>query len=486
MADLHKLTLLHSNDLHGDFLAETLDETLLGGISMLSGYVNKVRSEEENVLYCIAGDMLQGSIIDSEFRGLSTIEIMNILAPDVASIGNHEVDYGLAHLLFLERCARFPIVNANLFIKNPYTRLFQPHVILEIGEMKIMFIGIITEEVMMGMKQDILESFVNVEDAALEVGRICNAYKTTDIDFTVLLTHIGFEEDKHLAALLDPDWGVDLIVGGHSHTILSEPEIVNGIPVVQAGVGTRQIGRLDIVINTDKNSLHELNWRLINITSAECPRNESMEETIRRFKTETDNKYNRVLCTFPRELTHPDRYMETELGNLFSDILEDSLQPDIILLISGSLRKPVLPSIMTFGEFTEFYAYENEVLQVYVTGKQLRRMLTYVFRDEMFQGGHTEFYQVSRNLRMAFDRSLRKLTVLDFKGEPVQDDMLYAVGLQDFSVNNFQECFGFSIDEVRSNKPIRVISTSDRDVLLEYFEVTSRADAHIDGRITVF
>ena len=123
MGNYKNLTILHSNDLHGDFLAETLDMALLGGISMLSGYINKVRNEEKNVLYAIAGDMLQGSVIDSEFKGISTIEIMNLLAPDIASIGNHEIDYGLAHLLFLERCAKFPIVNANLFIKNPYTRL---------------------------------------------------------------------------------------------------------------------------------------------------------------------------------------------------------------------------------------------------------------------------------------------------------------------------------------------------------------------------
>ena len=85
---------------------------------MLSGYVSKVRREEENVLYCIAGDMFRGSIIDSEYLGLSTIQIMNMLAPDIVTLGNHEVDYGIAHLLFLEKCAEFPIVNANLHIKT--------------------------------------------------------------------------------------------------------------------------------------------------------------------------------------------------------------------------------------------------------------------------------------------------------------------------------------------------------------------------------
>ena len=64
---LKKLTILHSNDLHGDFLAENIDSGLVGGVSMLSGYVHKVKEEEENVIYAIAGDMFRGSIIDSEF-----------------------------------------------------------------------------------------------------------------------------------------------------------------------------------------------------------------------------------------------------------------------------------------------------------------------------------------------------------------------------------------------------------------------------------
>ena len=114
-----KFTILHSNDMHGDFLSEissgssTSKKELLGGLALLSGYINKVRAEEENVLYVISGDMLQGSLIDTEYKGISTMEIMNYLAPDVVALGNHEFDYGLPHLLFLEKMANFPIVNAN-------------------------------------------------------------------------------------------------------------------------------------------------------------------------------------------------------------------------------------------------------------------------------------------------------------------------------------------------------------------------------------
>ena len=154
LANMKRLTILHSNDLHGDFLAEKVDEKLIGGVSMLSGYVNKVRNEEQNTIYCIAGDMFRGSVIDSEFRGISTIEIMNMISPDVVTIGNHEIDYGIAHLLFLEKCAKFPIINANLHITTNNARLFKSHHIIEIDGMKILFIGIITDTVISMAKKE--------------------------------------------------------------------------------------------------------------------------------------------------------------------------------------------------------------------------------------------------------------------------------------------------------------------------------------------
>ena len=350
-----KLTLLHSNDMHGDFLAEHVDENLVGGVSMLSGYVNKVRQEEKNVIYAIAGDMFRGSIIDSEFQGISTIQIMNMLGPDVVTLGNHEVDYGVAHLLFLEKCAEFPIINANLHIKTNNARLFDPCYVMEIDGMKVLFIGILTEVALAQCKTDgLIGTFVTLEDAAEEVGRICNTYNATDIDFTVLLTHIGFEEDKALAALLDPAWGVDVIIGGHSHTFLDEPAVVNGIPVVQAGTGTDQIGRFDIVINTDENCIDSYSWKNIPINAENCPRDPAIEDIIHTYKERTDAKYGQIVTKFVRQLTHPTRIRETELGDLISDVLKDSLGVDVFLLGSGSIRNEQLGRRIAYHEVETF------------------------------------------------------------------------------------------------------------------------------------
>ena len=279
---LKKLTILHSNDMHGDFLPKTdADGNETGGLPRLSGYINQVREQEDNVLYVNAGDMFRGSIIDSEYAGLSTIDLMNVLRPDATTVGNHEVDYGLAHLLFLEKCAKFPIINANFFITMNNARLFKPYLNVEIGGMRILFIGILTEEVLASTRQEkIIGTFVDVKAAAKEVGIICDNYRTTRTDLTILLTHIGLENDRKLALELDPDCGVDLIIGGHSHTFMDRPEVVNGIPIVQAGTGTDQIGRFDIVINTDENCIDSYTWKSIPIHAENCPRDPAIEEII--------------------------------------------------------------------------------------------------------------------------------------------------------------------------------------------------------------
>ena len=486
MGRYKKLTLLHSNDLHGDFLSEKEGKKLIGGASRLSGYVSKVRSEEKNVIYAIAGDMFRGNVIDSEYRGISTIEIMNMISPDIVTIGNHETDYGLAHLLFLEKCARFPIINANLFIKTNKSRLFKPFKIIEMDGMKILFIGIVTEEVLANTKNEgLIGTFVDIAEAAQEVGHICNTYNSIDIDYTVLLTHIGFEEDKKLAALLDPAWGVDVIIGGHSHTFIDEPAVINDILIVQAGTGTDQIGRFDIEIDTDKNCTHKWKWQCIPINDKTCPRDEKLEELINSYKGETDMKYGRVITRFKRELTHPDRYRETELGDLFADILKNSLGIDIMLLGSGSIRTLKLGPIVTLQDLMENFPYDDSIHMVTVTGKQLKDMIHYMLRDEALDGNHTEFYQLSEGLYVEYDKKTKKFNKFTFEGKDVKDDDTFKLGLQKFHFTNMEGGFNITLKELEKNGKSRILTTSCRDVLEEYMSQNQHLDAPAEERLVI-
>ena len=449
MKHTKKITILHSNDLHGDFLAEQVDENLVGGVSMLSGYIEKVRAEEPNTIYAIAGDMFRGSVIDSEYKGLSTIEIMNALAPDIVTIGNHEVDYGIAHLLFIEKCARFPIINANLYIKNTPTRLFTPYKILRVDGMNILFIGIITQDVINQTKSEsLVGSFVDTAAAAAEVGKICNAHNSIDIDFTVLLTHIGFEEDRHLARQLDPAWGVD----------------------------------------PDNNCIDSYTWHTVPICADTCPRNPAMEQVLHRFTSQVDEKYSHIVARFRRELTHPERTRETELGNLFADIFTRSLGIDIMLIGSGSIRAEKLGPIVTYGDLIEGFPYDDGVFMFKVTGQQLRQMLRYMLREEAY-AGHTEFYQLPSTLRLRYDRAKGDFDYFTYCGKEVGkeigDDALFTVGLQNYHFKNIESFFNISYDTICKLQKPRSVATSCQDILMEYFREHEMLDAAVDGRMTI-
>jgi len=487
MKHLKKLTLLHSNDLHGDFLVDKVNEKLIGGVSMLSGYINKVRKDEKNVLYVIAGDMFQGSLIDSEYHGISTIEIMNLLAPDLVTIGNHEVDYGLAHLLFLEKCANFPIINANMYLKSNGRRLFRSHRILEIDGMKVLFIGILTEEVLQKTKlEKLIGTLVDVKEAASEVGRICDAYQTEDIDFTVLLTHIGIEADKELASILDPRWGVDLIIGGHSHTLLDKPVEVNGIPIVQAASGTDQIGRFDINVDTDLNAIDSYTWKLIPVDPCHCPEDEVLKEVIEKYHALTESKYNRILTRFPERYAHPARNRETPVGKIFADAFKESLGLDIMLEASGSLRNPFLGPVMTLKDLQEMHPFDEEVYRYKVSGKQFRGMMRYMLRDESFDASaHTEFYQFSEGMRVVYDKKRKEVTSFTMYGREVSDDELLRVGMHQFHFKNLATGLGITEAEITRNGMPKVIATRSLGLLEEYFSSHPHLTAPAEQRLII-
>ncbi len=466
-----KFTILHSNDMHGDFLAEVREgkKELIGGLALLSGYINKVRKEEENVLFIIAGDMLQGSLIDSEYKGISTIEIINYLAPDVVALGNHEFDYGLPHLLFLEKMANFPIVNANLYIKKYYKRLMRPFYIKKMAGMDILFTGIITEKIMDALSQDkLIGSFVTLEEASKEVGKITNAYKKDDIDLTILLTHIGLDSDIKLAKMLKPEWGVDLIIGGHSHSYLKKPVKENNILIAQAGVGTDQIGRFDIVVDDDTNSIIEYKWKTVDINEKIAKPDIELLKYIDDYKKIIDQKYNTQITKINKKLIHPKREISTPLGNLIADIFAEASECDVMLVGSGSIRVKEIGPKVTLGDLMACFPYDDILVRYQITGKDLRKVFSYILRKEN-RTGEGECYQINKEVEVIYSEKNKKLTSLKIREEEVSDEKLYRVCMQGYHANNAKAYLSLTDKELKKSGEHKVISTSGQDVLEEYF-----------------
>jgi 5'-nucleotidase len=481
-----KFTILHSNDMHGDFLAEIegTEGKLIGGLALLSGYINKVRSTEENVLYVISGDMVQGSLIDSEYKGISTMEIMNYLAPDVVSLGNHEFDYGLPHLLFLEKVANFPIVNANLYIKQYNKRLMQPYVILRKAGFDILFTGIITEKVMDSIKQDsLIGSFVTLEEASREIGKITNAYKNDDIDLTILLTHIGYESDMELASLLKPEWGVDLIIGGHSHSILTEPGVENNVLIVQAGVGTDQVGRFDITVDDDTNSIIDYSWQLIPIDNNLAEPDEKLQEFIDSFKSEVDRKYNTIICKLAKEHTHPRREEETSLGNLIADAFAEIAECDVMLVGSGSIRSSKLGPLVTLKELLTCFPYDDSLTRYTVTGEYLKRIFNHIMRPDN-RNSEGECYQVNGKVKSQYYDDETRLVSLKIDDEEISPDKKYTLCLQGYHYSSSKNYLNITNRELLSTGNHKVISTSAKQVLEEYLRNNQNISRSVEGRLT--
>lgn len=456
---------------------------LIGGLSYLSGYINKVRREEENVLYVISGDMVQGSLIDAEYKGISTMEIMNYLAPDVVTLGNHEFDYGLPHLLFLEKMANFPIVNANLYIKKYNKRLMKPFHIIKKAGFDILFTGIITEKILDALKMDkLVGSFVSLEEASGEVGKITNAYKNDDIDLTILLTHIGYESDIALAKLLKPEWGVDMIIGGHSHTVLDKPTKINNILISQVGVGSDQIGRYDIEVDDATNAIVSYKWELVPITDKIAKPDKALGEFINSFQSDVDRKYNVIVSKFSEKLTHPAREEETALGNLISDAFAEMTETDIALVGSGSIRVKELGPIVTLKDFLATFPYDDVLTRYEITGSTVKKIFTHIMRPEN-RDGEGECYQVNGRIRAKYNNKTKSLTSLVFDGQEIENTKYYKIVLQNFHFANSLEYLGVTNEELLSFRKQKVMTTSAQQVLEEWLKNHQNEKRVIEKRL---
>ena len=281
---------------------------------------------------------------------------------------------------------------------------------------------------------------------------------------------------------------MDLIIGGHSHTLPEHAVEENGVVIAQAGTGTDQIGRFDIIVDTDNNCIDSYTWRTVPICAETCPRNPTMEQVLHRFTSQVDEKYSHIVGRFRRELTHPQRTQETELGNLFADIFTRSLGVDVMLIGSGSIRAEKLGPIVTYGDLIEGFPYDDGVFMFKVTGQQLRQMLHYMLREEAYTG-HTEFYQLPSTLRLRYDRRKGDFDYFTYcgreVGKEIGDDALFTVGLQNYHFKNIESFFNISYDTLCKIQKPRSVATSCQDILMEYFREHEMLDAAVDGRMTI-
>lgn len=254
----HHLHVFHTNDMHSRVEAFPLTHSKypgMGGMVNLSGKLNKLRQSCPDSLLLDSGDFLQGTPFFNEFGGKVEVEMMNMMGYDFVTLGNHEFDNGelaLAHLLSL---AKFKVLCANYdFTNSPLAQLVsnEPAVISKKLNNRLFRIGIIG----VGVDLDGLatpknrKGIVCNEPIAIANQQAAFLVHEQHCDIVIVLSHLGYQHDLLLAKQSE---NIDMILGGHSHTILSKPTMVTNLQNKEVVVN--QMGR-------DALHLGHLVWKI--------------------------------------------------------------------------------------------------------------------------------------------------------------------------------------------------------------------------------
>lgn len=223
------LTILHVNDTHSHIDPQRSgDYKGRGGVIEQAAYIDSVRCADgkRNVLLVHAGDFSQGTSYFTELGGNIEIDVLNALRFDVVTLGNHEFDNGIEELSRRLKNLEAEVVCANYdFEGTALDGLVKPYTIIRRGGKKIGIIGLLTD-IMEVVDADIARMLTYQEPSQV-VNRLSGYLKEEkDCDMVICLSHLGYGEDKELAASIR---NVDLIVGGHSHTLLDDKQTVNDL-----------------------------------------------------------------------------------------------------------------------------------------------------------------------------------------------------------------------------------------------------------------
>lgn len=252
-----KIVILHSNDTHSRI--EPLPATdkrypNTGGVIVRKAFIDEVRKNNKDVLLFDAGDFVQGTPYFNLFHGRVEAQAMDLMKYDAGTLGNHEFDYGLDTLKMIIGKLDFPIVNCNYDFSNTVLKnIVKPYIVLKRFGLKIGVVGVgadpeglIQQDKYEGMIFKPIESTVNYYAKLLKEKEKC--------DIIICLSHIGYLKDISLA---EHSQNIDLIIGGHSHTYMEQPDIRKNVEgkdvlIFQTGKNGSFIGRIDVELDKVK------------------------------------------------------------------------------------------------------------------------------------------------------------------------------------------------------------------------------------------
>ncbi|NSX87759.1 LysM peptidoglycan-binding domain-containing protein [Agrobacterium tumefaciens] len=427
----YELNILHINDFHSriesinkfDSTCSTEEEgknECFGGAARLLTAINQTRdalkAQGKNVLLLNAGDNFQGSLFYTTYKGTVEAEVLNAMKFDAMTVGNHEFDDsedGLAG--FLDK-VQFPVVTANV-VATAASKIgdrVKPSIVLEVGGQKIGIVGAVANDT-----AELATPGPNItiaEDVA-KISEQVQKLKQDGVDKIIALTHVGYPRDLEFIAKI-PD--VDVVVGGHTHTLLSNtdqkaegpyPTLVDNpggykVPVVQAGQYSKYLGDLKVVFD-DSGVVKESKGDPILIDSSFKP-DEATLKRIDELKAPIEALKSKVVGSSEGPIEGDRkvcRVKECSMGNLVADATLARVKDQGVTIAfanSGGLRSSIDAGDVSMGEVLTVLPFQNTVATFQLKGEDIRAALENGVSQ--IDDGAGRFMQVS-GLKYSFDRS---------------------------------------------------------------------------------
>lgn len=370
------IVILYENDVHCE----------IDGYSAISAMKKELEQEYAHVGIVTSGDFLQGGSIGSISKGEYIVRLMNLVGYDAIGLGNHEFDYGLERLYELTALMETKPVCAN-FVKIGEKECFEPYSIVQYGNVKIAYIGVITPTTpdstsfptqFLDKNKNPIYSFCKNSLSSVVQDNI-NKARAEGADYVIALSHLGDADQQYKAAdIVSQTVGLDVVLDAHSHSVIESQILTdkNGNQVVYTSTGTKfaNIGKLTI-------SKSGITSQLISLEDYEKtdPVVDAYIDQIMAEYTQLGNK-KIADCSFPL-ITHDAdgnrlvRIRETNLGNLISDAFRCVLGADITYFNGGSIRSNIESGEITFNDLLNVLPFNNTGVVVEVSGAKILEML---------------------------------------------------------------------------------------------------------------
>jgi len=418
------LTFIQINDVYS-----TVPIDGQGGLARVATYKKQLAAAGHTPLLVIAGDFLSPSVASSVFKGEQMVAALNAAGLDMATLGNHEFDFGDDVLLTRMKEANWQWVISNVIDTTTGEPIggAAPYLIKTFGTLKVGFIGLVLTS--SEISRDKL-THTKLTDPVAAAARYIPLLKQRGANVIVAITHLDFDTDRILAQRFPQ---IDLIIGGHEHFPITATE--NRTLISKAGSDAKWVARID-VNRPAKTGVLERFYELIPVTSA-IKDDPAAAEVIASYENRLGKELDAVVGSsrvpLDAESIHL-RSSETNLGDLFADALRADSQADVALMNGGSIRGDrVYPAgPITRRTVVAMHPFGNTICKIALPGRVLLQALNRGVSRLPAQAG--QFPQVS-GMTMTVDRNAppnERVSDVQINGQPLDPNRTYTLALPDF------------------------------------------------------